>query len=215
MALKTDIRGMVWKYPDTFVVGREQVRQYAKAVKSADAGQLSTRPRPPNSVTTRSLRRSTFASIFAVMIQNHFFQHVDVGLETMQIVQVDQKFHFHRPIKVGDELTGTMYVESVDERFGADIVTTRNVCADENGDDRDGGVHDADGPRGRQLDLGEVGSRDGSGHPHGRRRKQPERRERGLVPSAGGALHSALGVFPVQRAVRRFQIDRTGSARFV
>ena len=34
MALKTDIQGMVWKYPDTFVVGREQVRQYAKAVKS-------------------------------------------------------------------------------------------------------------------------------------------------------------------------------------
>ena len=32
MALKTDIRGMVWKYPDTFVVGREQVRQYARAV---------------------------------------------------------------------------------------------------------------------------------------------------------------------------------------
>ena len=61
----------------------------------------------------------TFASIFAVMIQNHFFQHVDVGLETMQIVQVDQKFTFHRPIKVGDVLTGTMHVETVDERFGA------------------------------------------------------------------------------------------------
>ena len=61
-------------------------------------------------------------SIFAVMIQRHFFQHVDVGMETMQIVQVDQKFLFHRPIKVGDEVTGTMYVESVDERFGADIV---------------------------------------------------------------------------------------------
>ena len=36
MALKTDIRGMVWKYPDTFVVGREQVRQYATATKVVD-----------------------------------------------------------------------------------------------------------------------------------------------------------------------------------
>ena len=36
MALKTDIRGMVWRYPDAFVVGREQVRQYARAVKSLD-----------------------------------------------------------------------------------------------------------------------------------------------------------------------------------
>ncbi len=80
------------------------------------------------------------------MIQNHFFQHVDVGLETMQIVQVDQKFHFHRPIKVGDVLTGTMHILSVVEKFGADIVTTRNVCAEAGRHDRDGGVHHADGP---------------------------------------------------------------------
>ncbi|REY45098.1 3-hydroxyacyl-ACP dehydratase, partial [Mycobacterium tuberculosis] len=26
MALKTDIRGMIWRYPDYFIVGREQCR---------------------------------------------------------------------------------------------------------------------------------------------------------------------------------------------
>ncbi|MCV7174716.1 FAS1-like dehydratase domain-containing protein, partial [Mycolicibacterium sphagni] len=36
MALKTDIRGMVHKYDDYFVVGREKVREYAKAVKNDD-----------------------------------------------------------------------------------------------------------------------------------------------------------------------------------
>src|SRR6516165_7179629 len=110
MALKTDIRGMVWKYPDTFVVGREQVRQYAYAVKSDD-------PASHDEHAATQLGHDaliaplTFMSIFAVMIQRHFFQNVDVGMETMQIVQVDQKFLFHRPIKAGDELTGTMYIE--------------------------------------------------------------------------------------------------------
>ena len=110
MALKTDIRGMVWKYPDTFVVGREQIRQYASAVKADD-------PATHDEDAAAELGHDalvaplTFMSIFAVMIQRHFFQHVDVGMETMQIVQVDQKFLFHRPIKVGDRLTGTMYVE--------------------------------------------------------------------------------------------------------
>ncbi len=33
MALKTDIRGMTWKYPDYFEVGREQVRQFSRSVK--------------------------------------------------------------------------------------------------------------------------------------------------------------------------------------
>jgi acyl dehydratase len=133
MALKADIRGMIWKYPDTYVVGREQVRQYAKAVKADD-------PASHDKDAAAALGHDnivaplTFMSIFAVMIQTHFFQNVDIGLETLQIVQVDQKFLFHQPIKAGDELTGTMYVLSVDERFGADIVTTRNVVARPDGE---------------------------------------------------------------------------------
>ena len=132
MPINTNIQGMVHKYPDVFVVGREQVRQYALAVKAMD-------PATHDEEAAAQLGHDsliaplTFASIFAVMIQRHFFQNVDVGLETMQIVQVDQKFHFHRPIKVGDRLTGTMHVESVNERFGADIVLTRNICAEEDG----------------------------------------------------------------------------------
>ncbi len=133
MALKTDIRGMIYKYPDTFVVAREQIRQYAASVKAFD-------PASHDESAAAELGHSglvagpTFMSIFAVMIQRHFFQHVDVGFETMQIVQVDQRFLFHRPIKDGDRLDGTMYVQSVDERFGADIVTTRNVLTDETGE---------------------------------------------------------------------------------
>jgi acyl dehydratase len=133
MALKTDIRGMVWKYPDTFVVGREQVRQYATATKVVD-------PASYDEEAAAALGHDslvaplTFVSILANLIQRHFFQNVDVGLETMQIVQVDQKFHYHKPIKAGDRLQGTMYVVSVDERFGADIVVTRNVCTNEAGE---------------------------------------------------------------------------------
>jgi acyl dehydratase len=124
---------MVHRYPDVFVVGREQIRQFAHAVKSED-------PASHDEAAAAELGHAalvappTFMTILAVMIQRHFFQHVDIGLATMQIVQVDQRFKFHRPLKDGDRLTGTMYVESVDERFGADIVTTRNVCADENGE---------------------------------------------------------------------------------
>jgi acyl dehydratase len=133
MALKTDIRGMVWKYPDHFEVSREQIRQFAKAVKADD-------PASHDEDAAAELGHDslvaplTFSAVFAVIIQRHFFQHVDVGVETMQIVQVDQKFHFHRPIRAGDKLFGTMHVHSVDERFGADIVVTRNVLANYEGE---------------------------------------------------------------------------------
>jgi acyl dehydratase len=124
---------MVWKYPDKFVVGREQIRQYANSIKAMDPASHDE-DAAAHLGHDSLIAPPTFMSIFAVMIQNHFFKHVDVGLETMQIVQVDQKFLFHRPIKVGDELDGTMYIQTVDERFGADIVTTRNVVSDQSGE---------------------------------------------------------------------------------
>jgi acyl dehydratase len=130
MALKTDIRGMVWRYPDPFVVGREQIRQYAKSVKANDTASVD--PEAAGTLGYDGLVAPlTFVSIIAVMTQRHFVQHVDVGFETMQIVQVDQKFKFLKPIVEGDVVRATMYIDNVVERFGADIVTSRNVLTDE------------------------------------------------------------------------------------
>ena len=133
MALKTDIRGMVWPYPDTFVVGREQVRQFAKAIKATD-------PASHDEEAAAELGHDalvaplTFVSTFALLVQQHFFTHVDVGVETMQMVQVDQQFLYRKPVKVGDRLRAVMKVHSVNERFGADIVVTHNVCTNDDGE---------------------------------------------------------------------------------
>jgi acyl-CoA thioesterase FadM len=133
MALKTDIRGMVHHYPDYFEVGREQIKQFARAVKANDPASFDEDA--ASALGHDSLVAPiTFVSILAILLQNDFFRTVDLGMETLQIVQVDQKFVYHRPIRAGDKLFGTMYVHSVDERFGADIVVTRNVCTDENGE---------------------------------------------------------------------------------
>ena len=126
MALKTDIRGMVWNYPHRFCVGSEQIRQYAKSIKTADPATLDLEAARALG-HDRVVAPLTFMSILAIMIQRDFFQHVDLGLETLQVVQVDQKFKFHRPIYDGDILRGAMHIDSVEERFGADIVTSRNV----------------------------------------------------------------------------------------
>lgn len=126
MALKTDIRGMVWNYPHRFCVGSEQIRQYAKSIKTADPASLDLEAARELG-HDRVVAPLTFMSILAIMIQRDFFQHVDLGLETLQVVQVDQKFKFHRPIYDGDILRGAMHIDSVEERFGADIVTSRNV----------------------------------------------------------------------------------------
>lgn len=130
MALKTDIRGMIWRYPDYFVVGREQVRQFALAVKNRHPAHLeeAVAAELGHDAIVAPL---TFATIFAKLVQLDFFRHVDIGMETLVIVQVDQRFVFSKPIKAGDKLWARMDIVSVDERFGADIVVTKNICTNE------------------------------------------------------------------------------------
>lgn len=133
MALKTDIRGMVHKYDDYFVVGREKVREYAKAVKNDDPAFYDEAAAAELGYDSL-LAPLTFVSTVALIVQQDFFRKVDVGMETMQIVQVDQQFVYHQPIKVGDELHPVMTVQSVVERFGADIVVTRNTLTNQHGE---------------------------------------------------------------------------------
>ncbi|WP_375484425.1 (3R)-hydroxyacyl-ACP dehydratase subunit HadC [uncultured Mycobacterium sp.] len=132
-AIKTDIRGMVWRYPDYFVVGREQIRAFANSIKCDDPASYDEDAAAELGYDN-IVAPLTFASIFAKLVQNDFFRHVDTGYETMQIVQVDQKFIYHKPIKAGDKLWARMDIHSVHERFGADIVVTRNLCTNDGGE---------------------------------------------------------------------------------
>ncbi len=133
MALKTDIRGMIWRYPDYFVVGREQLRQFAAAIKCDHAAYFEE-DAAAELGHDNIVAPLTFASILAKLVQLDFFRSVDIGMETMQIVQVDQRFVFRKPILAGDRLWARMDIYSVDERFGADIVVTKNVCHNDDGE---------------------------------------------------------------------------------
>jgi N-terminal half of MaoC dehydratase len=133
MAIKTNVLGMVHDYPDYFVIGREKIREYAIAIKADD-------PASHDEKAAAELGHDalvaplTFISTLALLMQRDFFRKVDTGFETMQIVQVDQKFLYHKPMLAGDKVWGRMEVISVNERFGADIVQTRNLALDENGE---------------------------------------------------------------------------------
>jgi acyl dehydratase len=133
MALKTDIRGMVWRYPDYFVVGREQLREFARAIK-CDHPAYFDEDAAAELGYEAIVAPLTFMSIFAKYVQLDFFRNVDLGMETMQIVQVDQRFVFYKPVLAGDKLWARMDIHSVEERFGADIVVTKNICTNDAGE---------------------------------------------------------------------------------
>jgi acyl-CoA thioesterase FadM len=131
--LKTDIRGMSHIYPDFYEVSREKIREYARAVKADDAVSFSDDAALDHG-HDGVVAPLTFTAIFALLVQQDFFRHVDIGLETMRIVQVDQRFVYHKPVRAGDRLWARIDIYSVDERFGADIVVTRNICTNDAGE---------------------------------------------------------------------------------
>ena len=124
---------MVWDYPDGYVVGREKVREFARAVKADDPASLDEEAAAELGYDAL-VAPLTFVTILAKLVQADFMRKVDTGYDTMQIVQVDQRFVFFKPVVAGDVLHARMEIHSVTERFGADIVVTKNTCTNDAGE---------------------------------------------------------------------------------
>ncbi|WP_099037283.1 (3R)-hydroxyacyl-ACP dehydratase subunit HadA [Mycobacterium neglectum] len=133
MSLSKQIVGMHFRYPDSYVVGREKLREYAVAVKNED-------PAYHDDAAAAELGHDaicaplTFISVFGYQAQTAFFASANIGISDMQIVQVDQVVKFRKPIHAGDTLYCDVYVDSVKQAHGTDIIVTKNVVTDDNGD---------------------------------------------------------------------------------
>ncbi len=133
MALSEQIVGMHYRHPDCYVVGREKLREYATAVKNEhpclhddDAAAELGHTALPASLT--------FISVFGYQAQSAFFANANIGINDMQIVQVDQTLKFRKPIHAGDTLYCDVYVDSVRQAHGTDIIVTKNVVTNDRGD---------------------------------------------------------------------------------
>ena len=133
MALSENIVGMHFRYPDYYEVGREKIREYAVAVKNDDpsyfdddaAAELGYHGLPAP---------LTFISVFGYQAQSAFFANANIGIADAQIVQVDQELKFLKPIQAGDRLYCDVYVHSVRQAHGTDIIVTKNIVTNQDGE---------------------------------------------------------------------------------
>ena len=133
MSLSSNIVGMHYRYPDHYEVGREKIREYATAVKNDDAAFFDDRAAADLGYHGL-LTPLTFISVFGYQAQSAFFEDANIGITDAKIVQVDQELKFLRPIMAGDRLYCDVYVHSIRQAFGADIIVTKNVVTNQDGD---------------------------------------------------------------------------------
>ena len=133
MALTADIVGMHYRYPDHYEVEREKIREYAVAVQNDDApffGEDAAAELGYKGL----LAPLTFISVFGYKAQSSFFEHANIAVQEAQIVQVDQVLRFMQPIVAGDKLYCDVYVDSVREAHGTQIIVTKNIITNEAGE---------------------------------------------------------------------------------
>jgi hypothetical protein len=124
---------MHYRYPDHYEVEREKIREYAVAVQNGDAC-YSEEGAAAELGYQGLLAPLTFCCVFGYQAQMAFFKYANVAVQDAQIVQVDQVLKYFRPLVAGDRLYCDVYVESVRVSHGTQIIVTKNIIANEDGE---------------------------------------------------------------------------------
>ena len=130
--MNPDIQGRVYAPTAPYLVGREKVREFARAVLSAS----------PIHVDVAAARAAGYADVvapptFAVVIQEATLAQLladeEAGVDFSRVVHGDQRFTYSRPIVAGDELTATLTIAAVKRLGGHSMVTASSAIADASG----------------------------------------------------------------------------------
>jgi hypothetical protein len=124
---------MHFRYPDHYEVEREKIREYAVAVKNEDAAFFEEKAAIELGYDGL-LAPLTFISVFGYQAQSAFFAQANIGIQDAQIVQVDQVLKYLKPIQAGDKLYCDVYVQSVRQAHGTDIIVTKNIVTNQAGE---------------------------------------------------------------------------------
>jgi len=123
--------GHYYQMDGTYLVGREKVREYARAVQDyhpvhwdvAAAAELGY---------SGLVAPLTFTSTPGMSCNRRMFEEVVVGYDTY--VQTEEVFEQHRPIVEGDELHIDVELTSVRRIAGRDLITVTNTFTDAAGE---------------------------------------------------------------------------------
>lgn len=132
MSIAEDIIGTHFRYADYFLVDREKVREFARAVKD-DHPSHFTEDAAAESGQAALVASLTFVAVAGRRVQAEIFNQFDVPINMERVLHRDQKLVFHRPILVGDKLWFDSYLDSVIESHGAIITEIRGEVTDDDG----------------------------------------------------------------------------------
>lgn len=132
MSVNPELQGRVFPPAPPYLVGREKVREFARATGSTS----------PLSLDVEAARAAGHRDVvapptFAVVVQEatlaQLLAEPDAGIDFSRVVHGEQRFTLSRPIEAGDELTATLTVTGVKTLGGNSMVTASSEMLDADG----------------------------------------------------------------------------------
>ncbi|PJJ55774.1 acyl dehydratase [Compostimonas suwonensis] len=131
--MNPDIQGRVFPPTEPYLVGREKIREFARAV-------FATSPINTDVDAARAAGHSdlvappTFPIVVTERTLEQLLAEPDAGIDFSRVVHGEQRFSYTRPVVAGDELTATLTVTSVKSLGGNSMVTAESQIVDADGE---------------------------------------------------------------------------------
>ncbi len=123
--------GHHYQMDGTYVVGREKVREYARAVQDYHPAHWDVDAAAELGYSDL-VAPLTFTSTPGMTCNRRMFEEVVVGYDTY--MQTEEVFEQHRPIVAGDELFVDVELTSLRRIAGRDLITVANTFTDTDGE---------------------------------------------------------------------------------
>ncbi|MDQ1126642.1 Acyl dehydratase [Microbacterium sp. LKL04] len=133
MPVNPELLGRAFPPTAPYLVGREKVREFARAVFATD-------PQHDDPAAAQALGYADVVAppTFAMVIQDITLQQLlsepDSGIVLERVVHAEQRFRYTRPIVAGDELTGRLTVTGIRAFGKGAMVTSEAEITDAGGD---------------------------------------------------------------------------------
>jgi acyl dehydratase len=132
VTVNPDIQGKEFPPTAPYLVGREKVREFARAVFATNPVNLD-----PEAARAAGHADVVAPPTFPVVVQEATLAQLladeTAGIDFSRVVHGEQRFSYTRPIVAGDELTATLTVTSVKSLGGNSMVTASSDIVDAGG----------------------------------------------------------------------------------
>ena len=118
--------------PLTYEIGKEKIREYAKAIKNEDPHYMDE-DFAKGTKYGGIIAPPTFAVVYAGMLAEPFFFDKELDLNLFMLVHGEQEFEFFEVVKPGDVITSKGTIVNIENKEKLDVVTLEGLSKNQDG----------------------------------------------------------------------------------